>query len=194
MLGHAAGSSQIPASGRRALRSGHRIPAGTRKKGRRREREPEEQVDRDEGDALDAREIDDFLAIRQDGRLGSNRGDGWWHVTPIWYLWEDGRFFHTLGAGRRHLRNFRADAHATLCVDEDPRLTEGLDAGARSVVCFATAELSTDEELIRSVTGKILVRYLGPEAGAYVDPIMAEGRTIVTLTPSHWLTWDYTKD
>ena len=70
--------------------------------------------------ALDAQEVDDFLAIRQDGRLGSNRGDGWWHVTPIWYLWEDGRFFHTLGAGRRHLRNFRADEHATLCVDRTP--------------------------------------------------------------------------
>ena len=44
------------------------------------------------------------------------------------------------------------------------------------------------------MTEKILVRYLGPEARAYVDPIMAEGRTIVTLTPSHWLTWDYNKD
>jgi nitroimidazol reductase NimA-like FMN-containing flavoprotein (pyridoxamine 5'-phosphate oxidase superfamily) len=144
--------------------------------------------------ALDSQEIDAFLAIKQDGRLGSNRGDGWWHVTPIWYLWEGGRFFHTLGAGRRHVANLREDSHATLCVDEDPRLTEGLEAGARSVVCFATAELSEDEGLIRDVTEKILVRYLGPEASAYVDPIMAEGRTIVTLTPSHWLTWDYNKD
>jgi nitroimidazol reductase NimA-like FMN-containing flavoprotein (pyridoxamine 5'-phosphate oxidase superfamily) len=144
--------------------------------------------------ALDRRELDEFLAIKQDGRLGTNRGDAWWHVTPIWYLWEDGRFFHTLGAGRRHLRNLRADPHATLCIDEDPRLTEGLEAGARSVVCFATAELSEDEGLIRDVTEKVLVRYLGPEASAYVEPIMAEGRTIVTLTPVDWLTWDYNKD
>ncbi len=144
--------------------------------------------------ALNRQEIDEFLAVRQDGRLATNRGDGWWHVTPIWYLWESGRFFHTLGADRRHLRNLRQDSHCTLCVDEDPRLTEGLDAGARSVVCFATAELSSDEDLIREVTEKILVRYLGPEASAYVDPIMAEGRMIVTLTPVNWLTWDYNKD
>jgi PPOX class probable F420-dependent enzyme len=144
--------------------------------------------------ALDQAEIDDLLAIKQDGRLATNRGDGWWHLTPIWYVWEDGRFYHTLGAGRRHLRNLRRDPHATLCVDQDPRLTEGLDAGARSVVCFATAELSTDDGLIRDVTEKVLVRYLGPEASAYVEPIMAEGRTIVTLTPQHWLTWDYNKD
>jgi hypothetical protein len=109
-------------------------------------------------------------------------------------VWRDGRFFHTLGAGRRHLRNLRRDPHVTLCVDQDPRLTEGLEAGARAVVCFATAELSTDESLIRDVTEQALVRYLGPEARAYLDPIMAEGRTIVTLTPQHWLTWDYNKD
>jgi PPOX class probable F420-dependent enzyme len=144
--------------------------------------------------ALDQREIDEFLAVRRLGRVATNRADGWWHVTPIWYLWEEGRFLLTLGSGRRHLRNLRRDAHVTMCVDEDPRLTEGLDAGARSVVCFATAELSTDDSLIREVTGKILVRYLGPEASAYVEASVAGGRTIATLTPVHWLTWDYNKD
>ena len=49
--------------------------------------------------ALAADERDALLAVRQDARLGTNRGDGWWHVTPIWYVWEDGCFRHTLGAG-----------------------------------------------------------------------------------------------
>ena len=144
--------------------------------------------------ALTDAERDAVLAVRQDARLGSNRGDGWWHITPIWYLWDDECFRHTLGAGRRHLRNLRVDPHAPVCVDEDPRLSEGLQAGARAVVCFGTAELSTDKGLIRDVTERMLVRYLGPDATAYLDPIMAEGRTIVTITPQHWLTWDYNKD
>lgn len=144
--------------------------------------------------ALDDAERDALLAVRQDARLGTNRGDGWWHITPIWYLWEGGRFYHTLGAGRRHLRNLRVDHRATLCVDLDPRLDEGLQAGARAAVCFGTADLSTDESLIRDVTERILVRYLGPDATEYLEPIMAEGRTIVTITPQEWLTWDYNKD
>jgi PPOX class probable F420-dependent enzyme len=144
--------------------------------------------------ALTSDERDALLAVRQDARMGTNRGDGWWHITPIWYVWRDGRFLHTLGAGRRHLANLRRDPHVTLCVDEDPRLAEGLQAGARAVVCFGTAELSTDDALIREVTELVLVRYLGPEASDYVEPIMAEGRTIVTVTPSDWLTWDYNKD
>lgn len=144
--------------------------------------------------ALTIGERDELLQICQDARFGTNRGDGWWHITPIWYLWEQGCFRHTLGAGRRHLRNLQADAHATVCVDQDPRLAEGLQAGARAVVCFGVAELSTDQQLIRDVTERMLVRYLGPDATAYLDPIMAEGRTIVTITPEHWLSWDYNKD
>jgi len=66
--------------------------------------------------ALTAAERDELLAVRQDARLGTNRDDGWWHITPIWYVWEDGCFRHTLGAGRRHLRNLRSDPHATICV------------------------------------------------------------------------------
>jgi PPOX class probable F420-dependent enzyme len=143
--------------------------------------------------ALDSAEVDAFLEVRQDARMGTNRGDGWWHLTPIWYAWDGTRFRHTLGAGRRHLRNLRNDPHVTLCVDEDPRLTEGLAAGARSVVCFGSAELSTDEQLVRDVTWEIIQRYLGDDASQYIEPILAEGRTIVTVTPQHWLTWDYNK-
>ena len=144
--------------------------------------------------ALTQPEIDAFLAKLQGGTVATNRGDGWWHVTPIWYLWEGGRFYLTLGAGRRHIRNIESDPKVTLCVDEDTRLTEGLQAGARSVVCFATAELSADPDFIHEIHEKMLIRYLGDQAEEYVGPTMAEGRTIATLTPQDWLTWDYTKD
>ena len=144
--------------------------------------------------ALSAQEIAAFLDVRQDARLATNRSDGWWHLTPIWYRWDGERFHHTLGAGRRHLRNLGSDPHVTVCVDEDPRLTEGLGAGARSVVCFGLAELSTEPGLVRDATWEILRRYLGDEADQYIEPILAEGRTIVSVTPQHWLTWDYNKD
>ena len=99
-------------------------------------------------------------------------------MTPIWYL--GGRALpHTLGADRRHVANLRADAHATLCVDEDPRLTEGSRRARGPSSASPRRRRLEDEGLIREVTEKVLVRYLGPEASAYVDPIMAEGRTIV---------------
>ncbi len=74
--------------------------------------------------ALTEAERDAFLTELRVGRLASNRGDGWSHLTPIWYVWEDGKFILSLGKSRRHLRNIAADPHVTLCVDEDPRTTD----------------------------------------------------------------------
>ena len=50
------------------------------------------------------------------------------NLVPV----EDGRFYHTLGNSRRHLKNLRRDPHATLCVDVDPRL-EGWPAGGYQI-------------------------------------------------------------
>ena len=146
--------------------------------------------------ALTEEERDAFLALKQDCYLATDRGDGWWHLTPMWYLWEAGRIYHTLGASRRHLKNLRRNPRVTFCVDVDPRLAQGLAAGTKCVVAFGTAELTEledDEEFVRSTTDKIMYRYIGPEMPKYHDAIWAEPRTVATVTPSGWLTWDQTK-
>jgi len=146
--------------------------------------------------ALTDEERDAFLALRQDGHLSTDRGDGWWHITPMWYLWEDGRFLFTLGASRRHLKNLRRNPNMSLCVDVDPRLSEGLAAGTKCVIAFGRAELTEvgdDEELVRETTWKIMRRYIGEDAPKYHEAIWVEPRTIATMRPLRWLTWDQTK-
>ena len=82
----------------------------------------------------------------------------------------------------------------SLVIDEDYRLENGLAAGARSITVRGDAELSQDPALIHDITYKALVKYLGEDdAKLYTEPIMAEGRTIVTMTPTAWVTWDYNK-
>lgn len=144
--------------------------------------------------ALSREEIDARLAATALARLGSYREDGMIHLTPIWFVWDGARFRLTLGAGRVHLKNLARDPRVTILVDQDPRLEHGLAAGAWAIMCRGTAELSQDPELIREVTHAVLEHALGGEdAQRYTEPIMAEGRTIVTITPQAWLTWDYTK-
>jgi len=144
--------------------------------------------------ALTDAERDAFLTEKRIGRLASNRDDGWPHVTPIWYVWEDGRFYLSLGRSRRHLRNIARDPHMTLCVDEDPRMTD-LTKSPRSVVCFGLAKLVEDEQAVREVTEKVELRYLPAEArGPELDELLwFEGRTAVEITPVRWLAWDQSK-
>lgn len=144
--------------------------------------------------ALTKDEIDERLAARALARLATYRPDGMIHLTPIWFSWDGERFRLTLGAGRVHLKNLERDRRASILVDEDPRVEQGLAAGAWAIMARGTAELSRDPDLVREVTLDVLTRALGPQdAQTYLEPIMAEGRTIVTITPSAWLTWDYNK-
>jgi PPOX class probable F420-dependent enzyme len=144
--------------------------------------------------ALSKEEIDEYLGRRLMARMSTMRASGYPHVTPIWYHWDGTTFHHTLGAGRVHLKNLAADPRYGLVVDEDYRLEQGLAAGARSVTVHGDGVLSQDPDLIRDITHKVLVKYLGPtDADLYLEPIMAEGRTIVSMTPRYWLTWDYNK-
>jgi PPOX class probable F420-dependent enzyme len=142
--------------------------------------------------ALTEEERDEFLALKHGACLATNRSDGWPHVTPIWYLWEDGRLLMTLGNSRRHLGNIRRDPHVTLCVDVDPRL-DGTPQAPRSVVCFGVAELIEDEREVREVTEKIEVRYLGSAPPEFEEALWFEGRTVVSITPERWLAWDQGK-
>ena len=144
--------------------------------------------------ALSKQEVDDPLGATALARMATYRPDGMIHLTPIWYHWNGEQFRLTLGAGRIHLKNLAADNRISLIIDEDPRLENGIAAGAWAIMCRGTAELSQDEGLIREVTHAVLGSALSEEdANAYTDPIMAEGRTIVTITPQAWTTWDYNK-
>jgi len=122
------------------------------------------------------------------------RLDGMIHLTPIWYHWTGEVFQLTLGAGRIHLKNLAKDPRVSILIDEDPRMEEGIGAGAWAIMCRGNATLSQDEDLIRKATHAVLSGSLGKDdADQYAEPVMAEGRTIVTITPQDWLTWDYNK-
>ena len=137
---------------------------------------------------LSEAERDAFLIEKRIGRLASQRDDGWPHVTPIWYVWEGGKFVLTLGKSRRHLRNIARDPHVTLCVDEDPRMTD-LTKSPRAVVCYGLGKLVEDEEVVRKMTTKVELRYLPAEArGPELDELLwFEGRVGVEIEPVRWL-------
>ena len=144
--------------------------------------------------ALSTTERDEFLTELRIGRLATQREDGWPHVTPIWYVWDGGRFVLTLGKSRLHLRNIARDPHVTLCVDEDPR-TNDLSKSPRAVVCFGLGRLVEDEAGVREITSKVEDRYLPADVrGPELDELLwFEGRVGVEITPERWLAWDQGK-
>jgi PPOX class probable F420-dependent enzyme len=142
--------------------------------------------------ALSPEERDEFVARKLVARMATQRADGWPHVTPIWYVWEDGRFLLSLGNSRRHLANLRRDPHVTMCVDVDPRVEDPTKT-PRAAVCFGLAELVEEGPLVREVTEKMELRYLGAVPPEFEEALWFEGRTVVIIEPQRWLAWDQSK-
>jgi nitroimidazol reductase NimA-like FMN-containing flavoprotein (pyridoxamine 5'-phosphate oxidase superfamily) len=147
--------------------------------------------------AMSERERDAFLTTAGLSRLSTLRADGFAHTTPCWFLWQDGVFVHSIGAGRMHLRNVRRNLKVTECVDIDERPEHGLGARAAAVVCFGEAEVIEDQQESVEWSRRVLARYFAPDAASsYLEHLVADverGRRAVIVRPHRFVTWDYAK-
>jgi len=144
---------------------------------------------------MDAGEVERFLAEPREACLATNRADGWPHLSPVWFLYEDGVAFFELGQSRIHLKNLRRDPRASLMIEQDDRPTHGWRATVRGVVLRGPVELIDDETAVADYGLRIDGRYLGASID---DPALDEATepeeyTLVRLTPSARVSWDFRK-
>lgn len=140
-------------------------------------------------------EIERFLARRQNGYLGTQRRDGHVHLTPVWYWFEAGTAYFSLGAKRMHLANLRALPKATLMIEEDLRLTQGWRAGARAVMLAGSVNEVTDADVAAGYEDKMARKYLGDGADdpEFVASVEGDSFVMWALTPERIVSWDFTK-
>lgn len=127
-------------------------------------------------------EIKQFLDRPLIAHITSLRADGSAHTVPIWYEYDDARFYvftPSLSVKITHLKR-------------DPRLTISIaseDEPYRYVVASGVAALSTTRVLERG--GAIASRYRGEAGPAFAQSVDAEygGVTIVMLAPKQLITW-----
>jgi PPOX class probable F420-dependent enzyme len=151
--------------------------------------------------AMTPEELDRFLAGAHVARVATADAEGWIHLTPVWFLWEDGRLRFTLGAQRPHVANLRRDPRVTVCVDEDERARRGYEVGARGVMLQGFAELSEPVRLgpaapdLTRVFLATAVKHLGDafaELDAHAHAV--RGRVVgVSLAPERVRSWDFAK-
>lgn len=115
--------------------------------------------------------IREFLNGRHYATLATQNEDGSIHLTPVWYLYEDERFFVSSGSYARKYKNILARPGVSLMVDS--RRNPG-DAQWLSVL--GNAEIITGEES-QEIHAKILKRYLTDAALA--DPTVGGGFTAI---------------
>src|SRR5205814_8653275 len=129
-------------------------------------------------------ELRSFLGERRYAVLATHDPGGGIHLTPIWFLFEDDRFYFASSSGSRKVKNVERSLSASVVVDAREPGRE------RWVSASGQVEILRDGEA-RSVNARIRRRYLAP--GALDGPIeaaLAEADNVtLELAPTAWRSW-----
>ena len=130
--------------------------------------------------------IETFLRERRYAVLGTVNEDGSIHLTPVWYLFENGQLLVSTSSKSRKARNVLARPTASLVVDVRKLGSERWVSGSGPVQVIRG-------EASKAIQNMILRRYMTEEAVKHpvIGPGMAGSDDItLSLKPVQWRSWD----
>jgi len=125
-----------------------------------------------------------FLRERRYAVLATHNPDGGIRLTPIWFLFEDERFYFASSSRSRKVKNLERSCSASVVVDAREPGRE------RWVSASGPIEILRDDEG-RSINARIRRRYLAPEAlEGPIEAALAESDDVtLRLAPTAWRSW-----
>ena len=131
---------------------------------------------------------DEYRALLSERRyavLATHDPEGTIHQTPVWFLFEDDRFYIESHSASRKIENLRHNPTASITIDvRQP----GMD---RWVSASGTTDIVSGNEAA-AINASIVRRYLTQEAieDARVGPVFAAADDVtITLSPTGWRSW-----
>jgi len=137
---------------------------------------------------MSERESNDFLAKGRILEVASIGPDGIPHIAPIWYVYENGKFYMQTGPRSRKARNIRANSKVSYCVDVGEAFYD-----LKAVVGEGTARILTDKTLSDELGRKILQKYLGDLNSQEAKQLASLEHVLIEITPTTKTSWDYSK-
>ena len=125
-----------------------------------------------------------FFDERRYAVLATHDPDGGIHLTPIWFLFEDDRFYFASSSGSRKVKNLERSVSASVVVDAREPGRE------RWVSASGPVEILRDGEA-HSINARIRRRYLAPKAldGRIEAALAASDDVTLRLAPTAWRAW-----
>jgi PPOX class probable F420-dependent enzyme len=125
-----------------------------------------------------------FLGGRRYAVLATHDPDGGIHLTPIWFLFENDRFYFASSSGSRKVENVEQNFSASVVVDAREPGQE------RWVSASGLVEILRGGEA-QSINARIRCRYLAPKAleGPIEAALRASDDVTLRLTPTAWRSW-----
>jgi len=109
--------------------------------------------------AMSEQESNNFLSNGKILRIASIGSDGTPHIAPIWYVYENGKFYVQTGPRSRKAQNIKANSKVAFSVDVGEKYYD-----LKAVIGKGTARILTDRKFNDEIGKKILLKYLGDPA------------------------------
>ncbi len=132
-------------------------------------------------------DIDSFLQAPRHAIVGTNRADGPPQMSPVWYLYDNGRLFITVFSNSAKLHNLARDPRISVCVD-------GCYPDARSIIITGTADMIMHgHPLEKEMTWRIIRHYhqSEEEARRYADSIRGQETVLIVVDPQRIISQEF---
>lgn len=130
-------------------------------------------------------EITELLSHDAVARFATIDADGYPHVTPLWFVWDDGTFHLASDAGRPHLARIRTNPKVGLIIDvEEPERPDG-ERPNRQVRVTGHATITPDND--GSWTTRIWAKYRQDDASpaTMAERLRGRQRVHISVRPHH---------
>ena len=132
-------------------------------------------------------QIEAFLRAPRHAIVGTNRVDGPPQLSPVWYLYEDGRLYISIGAATAKHRNLQRDPRISICVD-------GCHPDARTVMIYGKAHIVPHgDPLQQEMRWRIIRHYYEDEETArqYAESTQHLQSVLLIVTPEKIISQDF---
>ncbi len=127
-----------------------------------------------------------FLKSQKVLRLATLGAGGRLHITPVWYLFREGRFYVGTNTGTKKARNIRRKKQVAFCVDvgvNSPDIT-GVTGQGRARLILERLEVAR-------IARAILKRYYKSLQDESAKKLLADTDCIIEITPDGYASWSY---
>lgn len=132
-------------------------------------------------------QMDEFLAAPRHAVVGTNTISGPPQLSPVWYFYQEGRFYISVQAGCAKHRNLERDPRVSLCID-------GCYPDFRTVIIYGTSEVvESGHPLQEEMHWRVIRQYHETEADArrYLEATRDENSVLLVVTPERIISQDY---